>query len=133
MTEDWFVEKHTPHAGLTLAVKQRLLDTRSPYQRIEVLDTVEFGRMLLLDGYVMLTDRDEFIYHEMIVHPALLTHARPERVLIIGGGDTAVDWALNLKDWAASITMIHRRDEYEIVFFRARHAHTPVITRIGAG
>ncbi len=87
MDDSWFLEKHTPYAGLTLAIKKKLYEAKSPFQRIEVLDTFEYGRMLLLDGYVMLTDRDEFIYHEMIVHPALLTHARPERVLIIGGGD----------------------------------------------
>jgi len=87
MDESWFVEKHTPHAGLTLAVRQKLFEAKSPYQSLEVLDTHEYGRMLLLDGYVMLTERDEFIYHEMIVHPALLSHAGAERVLIVGGGD----------------------------------------------
>ncbi|MCZ6628284.1 MAG: polyamine aminopropyltransferase [SAR324 cluster bacterium] len=87
MEDGWFLEKHTPHAGLTLAVKERLYEAKSAYQSLEVLDTFEFGRMLLLDGYVMLTERDEFIYHEMIVHPALTRHARPERVLIVGGGD----------------------------------------------
>lgn len=87
MAETWFTEKHTPHAGLTLAVGGRLFDQQSPYQRVEVLETLEFGRMLLLDGCVMVTDRDEFVYHEMIVHPALLAHPRPEQVLIVGGGD----------------------------------------------
>jgi spermidine synthase len=87
MAEDWFLEKHTPYAGLTLAVGERLLDLRSDFQRIEVLDTLEYGRMLLLDGCVMLTDRDEHVYHEMIVHPPLLLHPAPRRVLIVGGGD----------------------------------------------
>lgn len=87
MDENWFLEKHTPHAGLTFAIRGRLFDRKSPYQHVEVLDTFEYGRMLLLDGFVMLTDRDEFIYHEMIVHPALLSHPAPEQVLIVGGGD----------------------------------------------
>lgn len=87
MSDDWFIEKHTPSAGLTLAVGERLFDRQSQFQHIEVLDTLEYGRMLLLDGFVMLTDRDEFVYHEMIVHPALLTHGDPRRVLVIGGGD----------------------------------------------
>jgi spermidine synthase len=87
MDDSWFLEKHTPHAGLSLAIRERLFEATSPYQRVEVLDTFEYGRMLLLDGYVMLTDRDEFVYHEMIVHPALLSHAAPEQVLIVGGGD----------------------------------------------
>jgi spermidine synthase len=87
MAESWFTEKHTPHAGITLAVGGRLFQQQSPYQRVEVLETLEYGRMLLLDGCVMVSDRDEFIYHEMIVHPALLAHPLPERVLIVGGGD----------------------------------------------
>lgn len=87
MEETWFFEKHTPHAGLSLAVEKSLFDAQSGFQRVEVLQTAEFGRMLVLDNCVMLTDRDEFIYHEMIVHPALLCHGRAERVLIIGGGD----------------------------------------------
>ncbi len=87
MSESWFTEKHTPHAGITLAVVGRLFERQSPYQRVEVLETLEYGRMLLLDGCVMVTDRDEFVYHEMITHPALLAHPKPEQVLIVGGGD----------------------------------------------
>ena len=87
MSEDWFIEKHTPHAGLSLAVAKRLHDQQSAFQHIEVLECPEYGRVMLLDGCVMVTDRDEFVYHEMIVHPALLMHPAPRDVLIIGGGD----------------------------------------------
>lgn len=87
MTEDWFTEKHTRHAGIILRVSERLYDERSPYQRVEVVDTPEYGRVLLLDHAIMFTERDEFIYHEMLVHPPVLCHGRPERVLIVGGGD----------------------------------------------
>ncbi len=83
----WFTEKHTPHAGITLELGKSLFDQKSEFQHVQVVETLEYGRMLLLDGCVMVTDRDEFIYHEMIVHPALLAHPKPERVLIIGGGD----------------------------------------------
>ena len=83
----WFTEKHTPHAGITLELGKTLFDRKSGFQRVQVVETLEFGRMLLLDGCVMVTDRDEFIYHEMIAHPALLAHPDPERVLIVGGGD----------------------------------------------
>ncbi len=85
--ELWYTEHHTPNAGLTLKVKETLFTGRSPYQSIEVLDTEEYGRVLLLDGLIMTTDRDEFVYHEMIVHPALFLHPRAEKVLVIGGGD----------------------------------------------
>jgi spermidine synthase len=87
MSEDWFLEKHTPYAGLSLAVTARLLDQHSEFQHIEVLECPEYGRVLLLDGCVMLTDRDEHVYHEMIAHPPLLLHPSPRRVLIVGGGD----------------------------------------------
>jgi spermidine synthase len=87
MPDNWFLEKHTPHAGLTLAYRRRLHDEQTPFQRIEVFETQEYGKLLTLDGYVMLTDRDEFVYHEMITHVPLFAHGAPRDVLIIGGGD----------------------------------------------
>src|SRR5690606_13152701 len=60
---------------------------RSKFQEIAVVDTVEFGRMLLLDGIIQTSLRDEFVYHEMLAHVPLFLHPRPERVLVIGGGD----------------------------------------------
>ena len=59
----------------------------SPYQRIQVLQHPFFGRMLALDGVVQLTERDEFFYHEMLVHVPMAVHPSPRRVLIVGGGD----------------------------------------------
>jgi spermidine synthase len=60
---------------------------QSPYQRVEIYETETFGTLMTLDGLVMVTDRDNFIYHEMMSHPALFTHPHPKRVLVIGGGD----------------------------------------------
>lgn len=68
-------------------VRDRLFDQRSAYQRIEIWDTVPFGRALLLDGAVQTTQQDEFIYHEMLVHIPLVAHPNPRRVLVVGGGD----------------------------------------------
>ncbi len=85
--ELWYTEHHTANVGLSLRIKKTIFSAKSQYQDVTVLDTVEFGRMLLLDGLVMTTERDEFMYHELIVHPALFTHASPRKVLIIGGGD----------------------------------------------
>ena len=85
--ELWYTEKHTPAAGITLKCKGTLFSTTTRYQRIDVLETEEYGRMLLLDGLVMTTERDEFIYHEMLVHPAMHLHARAKDILVIGGGD----------------------------------------------
>jgi spermidine synthase len=83
----WFTEKHEDKQGITLKVKKTLYSGVSEFQKIDVIDTEAFGRMLLLDGLVMTTEKDEFYYHEMISHIPLLTHLNPERVLIIGGGD----------------------------------------------
>ena len=83
----WFTEKHTPHCGITIEVKKSIYRSQSEYQALEIVETHEFGRMFLLDGMVMLTEYDEFIYHEMLAHVPLNTHPNPEKVLVIGGGD----------------------------------------------
>ena len=83
----WFTEKHKKNSGITLKVKTALFHGKSEYQVIDVLDTFEFGRMLLLDGLVMITERDEFVYHEMITHTPICVHPAPSNILVIGGGD----------------------------------------------
>ena len=66
--EFWFSEMHTPHVKLSIRVDRQLYSGKSEFQRIDVFDSPEFGRFLTLDGYMMLTEKDEFIYHEMITH-----------------------------------------------------------------
>jgi len=68
-------------------VKEVLYHKRSKYQDVVILDTVQFGRMLVLDGAVMTTEVDECAYHEMLVHPPLLAHPAPKNVCVVGGGD----------------------------------------------
>ncbi len=80
-------EFHKRGSGLFLRLKGVLYTHQSPYQRIEVLDTEDFGRMLALDGLVMTTEADEFYYHEMLVHPGAVLAPQLQQVLIIGGGD----------------------------------------------
>lgn len=82
----WFTEYQTKNTGLTVKVRESK-SFQSEYQEILLLDTYEYGKMLVLDGAVQTCERDEFIYHEMLAHPALLFHSSPERVLVIGGGD----------------------------------------------
>ncbi len=86
-TELQYAEYFAARAGFTTDVEAVLYDRWSAFQRITVLQTPAFGRMLLLDGAVMVTEWDEFIYHEMLVHPALFLVPEPRRVLVIGGGD----------------------------------------------
>jgi spermidine synthase len=68
-------------------VKEVLYHQRSKYQDVVILDTIPFGRMLVLDGCVMTTEKDECAYHEMLVHPGMLAHPSPKQVCVVGGGD----------------------------------------------
>ena len=85
--ELWYTEKQTSHLGFSCKIKETLYRAQTEYQEIAVLDTFQFGRMLVLDGMVQTTVADEFVYHEMIVHIPLRTHPYPRAVLVIGGGD----------------------------------------------
>lgn len=85
--ELWFSERHTPNVKLSIRVDKQLFSGNSDFQRIDVFDSPEFGRFLVLDGYMMLTEKDEFIYHEMITHVPMAVHPNVKNVLVIGGGD----------------------------------------------
>ncbi|MFQ5848634.1 MAG: polyamine aminopropyltransferase [Candidatus Methylomirabilales bacterium] len=85
--ELWFTEKQTEDLGLSLRVRESLLVERTPFQQLAVLDTYQYGRMLVLDGVIQTSEGDEFVYHEMITHVPLTTHPRPREVLVVGGGD----------------------------------------------
>lgn len=87
--ECWFTDR-TENFGLTCRVRSVLHRERSPFQEIVVYDTEQFGRLLALDDVVMTTERDEFVYHEMMAHVPLVTHPAPRRVLVVGGGDGGV-------------------------------------------
>lgn len=86
----WFSERHTPDVKLSLRVQRQLYSKKSDYQQIDVFETPEFGRVLALDGNIMLTERDEFIYDEMITHVPMAVHPNVKRVLVIGIGDGGV-------------------------------------------
>ena len=73
--------------GLSFKVKEMIEDVQSEFQRVQLFDTETHGKLLVMDDCVMLTERDETAYHEMIVHVPLLTHPNPRRILVIGGGD----------------------------------------------
>jgi len=88
--ELWFTERHTKDVQFTIRVDKQLFSGASAFQRIDVFHSEEFGRFLTLDGYIMLTEKDEFIYHEMIVHPAMAVNPGIETVLVIGAGDGGV-------------------------------------------
>lgn len=83
-------EYHTPSSGIFFKAKRLLYKQKSAYQEIEVIENEYFGKVLLLDGLVQTTERDEFFYHEILVHPGFMVHPNPQRILIIGGGDGGV-------------------------------------------
>lgn len=86
--EAWFTEVY-PHHGcaFSMRVKEKLHEEQTPFQKIEIYDTEWFGKLMVIDGCTMVSERENFLYHEMMTHPVLYTHARPETVWIIGGGD----------------------------------------------
>ena len=86
----WFTEKQTENVGFSIKVSRQLFSKKSDFQKIEIFDSEEFGRFLALDGIMMLTEKDEHIYHEMIVHPAMAVHPRARDILVIGAGDGGV-------------------------------------------
>ena len=88
--ELWFTERHTPYVNFSIKVERQLYTAQSEFQRIDVFESREFGRFLTLDGYMMLTEKDEFIYHEMITHIPMAVHPNPENILVIGAGDGGV-------------------------------------------
>ena len=70
----WFSELHTPYVKFSIQIDKQLHSEQTEFQRIDIFESKEFGRMMVLDGYVMLTEKDEFIYHEMIVHVPMAVH-----------------------------------------------------------
>ncbi len=86
----WFTEKQTPNMNLSLKITDILRNIETPYQSLMVAESLEYGRFLVLDGAIQITERDEFTYHEMMAHLLLCSHPDPQRVLVVGGGDGGV-------------------------------------------
>lgn len=84
----WFTEIY-PKQGSAFSIKvtSKLEEVQSPFQKIEMFDTEWFGKLMIIDGCTMVSDRDNYLYHEMMTHPVLYTHPNPKRVWVIGGGD----------------------------------------------
>jgi spermidine synthase len=85
--ELWFTENHTDNVKFSIRVDIHIVSVKSDFQKIDVFDTPEFGRVLVIDDYIMLTEKDEFIYHEMIAHVPMAVNPSIKKVLVIGAGD----------------------------------------------
>ena len=85
--ELWYTEQQTDEVRFSIKVKQHLYTGKSEFQDVDVFESEEFGKFLTLDGLMMVTEKDEFIYHDMITHVAMATNPSIKKVLVIGGGD----------------------------------------------
>ncbi len=102
----WITEKQSPHLSLSIEVDEVLYQGESEFQKIEVVHTPEFGHVLALDGVFQTSDKEEFVYHEMITHVPLYLHPNPEKVLIIGGGDGGAAREVVRHPEVKSLTMV---------------------------
>ncbi len=85
--ELWYTEQHTENVRFSIKVERELYSEQTEFQRIDILESKEFGRFFTLDGLMMVTEKDEFIYHDMIVHVPMATNPNIKNVLVIGAGD----------------------------------------------
>ncbi|MDE7264976.1 MAG: spermidine synthase, partial [Clostridia bacterium] len=88
--EMWFSDIHTPNIKLSIRVKKQLFSERSDIQQVDVFDSEDLGRFITLDGEVVFSEKDEFIYDEMVAHVPMAVHPSVKKVLVIGGGDGGV-------------------------------------------
>jgi spermidine synthase len=85
--ELWYTEEQTENVRFSMKVREHLFSKKSAFQQVDIFDTCEFGKVMAIDGLVMVTEKDEFIYHEMITHVAMAVNPEIRSVLVIGGGD----------------------------------------------
>ena len=113
----WFYE--TLHEDIKLGFKgKQICSKKTAYQSCKIYETPRFGQMLILDGAIQTTEKDEFIYHEMLTHPLLLTHPKPEKVLIIGAGDGGILREV-LKHRVKEVTLVEIDEE--VINFSKKH------------
>ena len=84
--ELWYTEENTKKEKFSIKVNRLLVSVTSTFQRIDIFESEEFGRFLTLDGFMMLTEKDEFIYHEMMVHIPMAVKENVKKVLVVGAG-----------------------------------------------
>jgi len=85
--EIWYSDNHTDNVNFSIRINRQLFSTNSEFQRIDILESIDYGKILVSDGDLVFTEKDEFIYHEMISHVPMAVHPNVKKVLVIGGGD----------------------------------------------
>lgn len=104
----WFSQMDTDNVKNSVKVKKQLFSGESDYQKIEIFDTYEFGKMIVLDDDIIFSEADEFIYNEMVVHVPMAVHPNVKKVLIIGGGDGGVAKTCTLYPEIESIDVVEQ-------------------------
>jgi len=102
----WFSEYHTKHVKYSIKVDKQLFSKKNDFQRIDIFYSKELGNILTLDGYLMVTEKDEFIYHEMITHVALAVNPDIKNILVIGAGDGGTVRELTKYESVKNIDMV---------------------------
>ena len=110
--ELWFSDYHTEKVKVSVKVQKQLFGLQTEFQRIDVFDSDEFGRFLSSDGSIVFSEKDEFVYDEMIVHVPMAVHPHVKKVLVIGGGDGGVARELGYYDEIEQIDVV----EPDLVF-----------------
>lgn len=104
--ELWYTDQHTQNVRFSMKVEEQIASCKSEFQRIDILKTCEFGKVLVLDGELMITQKDEFIYHEMVTHVPMAVHPNVKKVLVIGAGDGGTIRELTKYDTIEHIDMV---------------------------
>ena len=120
----WFTERNETTALSLKHDGQKLFEKITPFQKVEVYNTLEYGNMLALDGMVMCTEKDEYVYHEMITHVPMLLHPDPQKILVIGGGDGGTAREILKHQGVDSIELV----EIDNAVVEASKLHLPTIS-----
>ena len=125
--ELWFSDYHTEKVKVSVKVQKQLFGLQTEFQRIDVFDSDEFGRFLSSDGSIVFSEKDEFVYDEMIVHVPMAVHPHVKKVLVIGGGDGGVARELGYYDEIEQIDVVEpdRRSEERRVGKECRSRWSP--------
>lgn len=121
---EWFTEIFEERTGFSVRYSEKLFDCESDFQRVEIFETQAMGRVLILNGCFMVTEKDAFVYHEMLAHPAMGLLVNPKSVLIVGGGDGGAVTELVKYQGVESITLC----EIDSVVVDSCREHLPEIS-----
>lgn len=141
MSKQWITEEQTPHLHLSTEVDKVMYSGQSDFQKIEVAHSLQYGNMLVLDGVFQTSEKEEFVYHEMMAHVPLFLHPNPKRVLIIGGGDGGVARECVRHPEVESVTMVEidgkvvelAKEFLPTISQAMRENHPKLIVTIGDG